>query len=58
MIIDETGGLHGIRDHGVVLSCEASPKQNVFGKELYPSIFLKAAVLCQINNYASSVFGW
>ena len=44
MVVEETGGLHGVRDHGVVLSCEASPKQKVFGQELYPSIFLKAAV--------------
>lgn len=44
MIIDETGGLHGVRDYHAILSLESTPKQKVFGKELYPTIFLKAAV--------------
>ena len=42
--IDETGGLHGVRDHAAILSLENAPKQKVFGKELYPTIFLKAAI--------------
>ncbi len=42
--IDETGGLHGVRDHVAILSLENAPKQKVFGKELYPTIFLKAAI--------------
>jgi len=44
MIIDETGGMHGVRNHHVILSLENSPRQIVFGKELYPTIFLKAAI--------------
>lgn len=44
MAIDETGGSHGVRDYHAVLSLEGMPKQKVFGKELYPTIFLKAAV--------------
>ncbi len=44
MVIDEIGGRHGVRDHRAVLSTVALPKQNVFGKELYPNIFLKAAI--------------
>lgn len=44
MIIDETGGLHGVRDYHAILSLENTLKQKVFGKELYPTIFLKAAV--------------
>ena len=44
MVIDETGGIHGVRDHHAVLSLEALPKQKTFGKELYPGIFTKAAV--------------
>jgi death on curing protein len=43
-IIDETGGSHGVRDMHFLESLEAQPQQAVFGKELYPSIFLKAAV--------------
>ncbi len=44
MVIDETGGSHGVRDYYAVLSLENLPKQRVFGQELYPTIFLKAAV--------------
>ena len=44
MVVDETGGLHGVRDHNIILSLENTPRQKVFGKELYPTIFLKAAV--------------
>ena len=44
MAVDETGGLHGVRDHQAILSMEELPKQAVFGKELYPAIFDKAAV--------------
>ena len=44
MVVDETGGSHGVRDHNAILSLENTPRQEVFGKELYPTIFLKAAV--------------
>lgn len=44
LIIDETGGSHGIRDHQALLSLENLPKQAFGGKELYPTLFLKAAV--------------
>ncbi|MBI2673996.1 MAG: type II toxin-antitoxin system death-on-curing family toxin [Candidatus Zambryskibacteria bacterium] len=44
MVVDETGGSHGIRDHNIILSLENTPNQQVFGKELYPTVFLKAAV--------------
>lgn len=44
MAIDETSGLHGVRDYHVILSLEVAPKQKVFNKELYPTIFLKTAV--------------
>lgn len=47
MVIDETGGIHGVRDRGAILSVEALPQQSVFGKELYPTHFLKAAVYCR-----------
>ncbi len=43
-IIDEIGGSHGIRDLHALLSLEGSPAQKVFGKEVYPTIFDKAAV--------------
>lgn len=44
MIIDETGGSHGVRDTHAILSLAQSPKQSFSGKELYPTIFEKAAV--------------
>lgn len=44
MAIDETGGMHGVREHHAILSLAALPRQKVFGKELYPTIFEKAAV--------------
>lgn len=43
-IIEETGGSHGIRDTGLFLSILEKPKMQFDGKELYPGIFLKAAV--------------
>lgn len=44
MLVDEYGGSHGIRDKVLLLSTEQLPQQQAFGKELYPTIFLKAAV--------------
>ena len=42
--IEETGGLHGVRDRHAILTLEELPKQKAFGKELYPTIFDKAAI--------------
>lgn len=44
MVVNEIGGMHGTRDHYAILSCIQTPKQKVFGTELYPTIFDKAAV--------------
>ena len=43
-LVEETGGLHGIRDRHAILSVVEQPRQVVFGKELYPTLYLKAAV--------------
>lgn len=43
-IIDETGGSHGIRDTGLLISLTERPKTSFGGKEMYPGIFEKAAV--------------
>lgn len=43
-VIDETGGSHGVRDHASLAALEGLPRQKAFGKELYPSVFHKAAV--------------
>ena len=44
VVIDETGGSHGVRDGGAIASLEHLPKQEAFGKELYPSLFQKAGL--------------
>lgn len=41
--IEQFGGIYGIRDEGLLDSVSVAPYQNVFGKELYPTIFDKAA---------------
>ena len=42
-IIDKTGGLHGTRDAGLLMSIVEKPKSKFSGKELYKGIFKKAA---------------
>lgn len=44
IVIRETGGLLGVRDHHALSALEYLPQQAVFGKELYEGIYLKAAV--------------
>ena len=43
-IVDATGGFHGVRDIGLLISATERPKTSFDGKELYKSIFEKAAV--------------
>ncbi len=42
-IIDETGGMHGVRDAGLLISVIERPKTSFGGKEVYKSVFEKAA---------------
>lgn len=42
-MINEFGGSHGIRDIGLLISAIEMPKATMFGKDLHPSIFDKAA---------------
>lgn len=42
-IIDETGGLHRVRDAGLLISIIEKPKASFGGKELYKNVFEKAA---------------
>lgn len=44
MVVDETGGSHGLRDRAAFSVLEGLPRQAAFGKELYPTVFIKAAV--------------
>lgn len=52
LIIDETGGSHGIRDVELLKSIVHKPKTMFGGRELYKDIFSKAAVLLEaLANY-------
>lgn len=42
-IIDETGGAHGVRSVGTIASAAERPRMKFGGKELYKSVFDKAA---------------
>ncbi|MBI2024816.1 MAG: type II toxin-antitoxin system death-on-curing family toxin [Candidatus Harrisonbacteria bacterium] len=42
-IIDRTGGSHGIRDAGLLVSIVEKAKMSFGGKELYQGVFNKAA---------------
>ena len=44
IVINEIGVSHGVRDTHAILSIVEMPKQSISGKELYPTIFEKAAV--------------
>lgn len=51
-IVEQIGGGHGVRDVGLLASISTASAQSAFGKELYGTIFLKAAVyLERIANY-------
>ncbi|MBI3305432.1 type II toxin-antitoxin system death-on-curing family toxin [Candidatus Parcubacteria bacterium] len=43
-IIDQTGGLHGVRDAGLLASILERPKTAFGGKEMHRGLFKKAAV--------------
>ena len=43
-VLAKSGGLFGTRERGVIAGLESSPRQSVFGKELHPTLFHKAAV--------------
>lgn len=44
-LIAETGGGHGLRDLGMLLSALGRPQGTFDGKDLYPDLFSKAAAL-------------
>jgi len=46
-IIDETGGAHGLRDLGLLSSAVARPMATFDQRDLYLSVFQKAAVLAE-----------
>ena len=52
-LIDETGGVHGIRDLALLQSAVSRPKATFGSKNLYPDICHKAAALLEslIKNH-------
>ena len=44
-LIEETGGSHGLKDEGLLESALAAPFQSFDGKDLFPSVYQKAARL-------------
>jgi death-on-curing protein len=52
-VIAETGGIHGVRDLGLLESAVARPQVTFDGKELYADVFIKAAALMDslVNNH-------
>jgi death-on-curing protein len=52
-VIAETGGIHGVRDLGLLESAVARPQATFDGKELYADVFIKAATLMDslVNNH-------
>ena len=44
-LISETGGAHGIRDLGMLLSALGRPQATFEDQELYPDLFTKSAAL-------------
>lgn len=52
LVVDATGGSHGVRDTALLASIAHKPQAKFGGKDLYPDVFLKAAVLLEaIANY-------
>ncbi|MBX9785464.1 MAG: type II toxin-antitoxin system death-on-curing family toxin [Chitinophagaceae bacterium] len=45
--IIEYGGSHGLRDEGSLESAIARPYQTFGGENLYPTVFEKAAAICE-----------
>ncbi len=43
-VIEDYGGSHGVRDEGRLKSVVEAPKQEVFGKQQYKTVYEKAAV--------------
>lgn len=45
LAIDDFGGLHGLRDFGLLESAVMRPQATYGGEDLYPTVFLKGAAL-------------
>lgn len=43
VLIEKFGGLSGVRDVNLLLSAIETPKATMFGEDLYPTVYDKAA---------------
>jgi death on curing protein len=52
-LIQETGGMHGVRDLGLLLSAVGRPQATFDQEDLYPDLYSKAAALFEslIGNH-------
>jgi len=52
-LIEETGGIHGVQDVGLLASATMRPQSTFDGEDLYPGLFSKAAALMDsiIHNH-------
>lgn len=58
LVVDETGGSHGVRDVPLLQSIAHKPQTRFGGKELYRGVCMKAAVLLEaVINYHIFVDG-
>ncbi len=58
LVIDEYGGSHGVRETELLKSAAHKPQTAFGGKDLYPALWDKAAVLCEaLVNYHVFVDG-
>ena len=52
VVVKHTGGAHGLREPGLLESIVIKPQARLSGADLYPDLFLKAAVLYEaLVNY-------
>jgi death-on-curing protein len=42
-LVNDHGGLRGIRDEGLLISALETPRAKMFGQDLYPTIYDKGA---------------
>lgn len=57
-IIDATGGSHGVREPGLLASLAEKPKAAFGGADLYPDLFIKAAIYLEaVANYPVFIDG-
>ena len=47
VVLKKIGATDGLRDAGLLEMCAARPHTAAYGKELYPTLFLKAAALLE-----------